>query len=68
MSPEQAVTEYVKLMKQVFSDKKLIGTSGSSTYKAKNLREGLRSMIRSSTGNEEEKLMEQEAKAGGCKT
>jgi hypothetical protein len=68
MSPDQAVTDYVKLVKQVFSDKKVFGTSGSSMYKTKNLREGLRSMIRSSTGNEDEKLMEKEAKASGCKT
>jgi hypothetical protein len=68
MSPDQAIAEYVRLVEQVFSNTKLFGSSGSSTYKAKNLREALQSIIRNTTGNEDEPMMEKQMNADMCKT
>jgi hypothetical protein len=68
MSPDQAIVEYVKLAKQVFSDKKVFGTSGSSTYKAKNLREALQSMVRNAAENQHERMMEKQVNEDRCKT
>jgi hypothetical protein len=68
MSPDQAIAEYVKLAKQVFSAKKVFGTSDPSTYKAKNLREALQSMVLNATQNQHERMMEKQVNEDRCKT
>lgn len=67
LSMDQAIAAYVKLVEKVFSDKKVIGTSGPSEYKGSKLREALKSMVRDVTGNENER-MKGEQQENGSKT
>jgi hypothetical protein len=68
MSVDQALMAYGKLLEKVFSDKKSFSTHRSSTYKAKNLREALQSMVRGATGNEGERMIDKQGNPEGCKT
>ncbi|KAF8706020.1 Patatin-like phospholipase, partial [Rhizoctonia solani] len=67
MPIDKAIEEYVKLMKSVFSEKKL-SVSGSAVYKAKNLQEALGVMIREATGDEEEMMIGREGSTQNPKT
>jgi hypothetical protein len=68
MSLSHAIKEYGRLVQEVFSDKKAVGTSGSSTYKGTKLRETLKSIVRDTTGNADERMIESQEKGDGCKT
>ncbi|KAJ1304319.1 hypothetical protein OPQ81_005479 [Rhizoctonia solani] len=67
MPIDKAIEEYVKLMKDVFSEKKL-SPSGSITHKTNKLRQALGLMIREATGNEEEMMLGAQGDDEKCKT
>ncbi|KAG8705087.1 hypothetical protein FRC09_003165 [Ceratobasidium sp. 395] len=64
---EQAISIYSTIVEHVFSDKKLISTSGSGTFKASKLEEELKKMVREATGNENTRLMNAPSKEDACK-
>ncbi|KAG8762001.1 hypothetical protein FRC11_011755 [Ceratobasidium sp. 423] len=64
MPVSRTIEEYVKLMKIVFSAKKM---SGQTMYKGTKLQEALKTMVRDATGNEEESMMEGRSRSG-CRT
>lgn len=68
MTPNSAIEQYVELIKQVFSGKKLFWAVRSSAYKAKNLQEALKLLVRNATGNEDEKMKENKFDTNGCRT
>ncbi|KAG9122699.1 hypothetical protein FRC07_000800 [Ceratobasidium sp. 392] len=49
---EQAISIYATLVEHVFSDKKMISTSGSGIFKAGKLEEELKKIVREATGDE----------------
>ncbi|KAG8762929.1 hypothetical protein FRC11_006970, partial [Ceratobasidium sp. 423] len=61
-----AIQEYAELIKGVFADKKIIRTSGPSTYKGTKLREALQQIVAKSS-KDGEKMEEQDTREG-CKT
>ncbi|CAE7174090.1 unnamed protein product [Rhizoctonia solani] len=63
MPVEKAVTEYAKLVKDVFSERKY---TGSTLYKGTRLQEALKAMIRDATGGEGE--MMNSGRESECKT
>ncbi|KAG9122439.1 hypothetical protein FRC07_001170 [Ceratobasidium sp. 392] len=52
MNVDQAIAAYSRLVESVFSDKKLISTSRSGTFKASKLEEELKKIVREATGDE----------------
>ncbi|KAG9118321.1 hypothetical protein FRC07_007225 [Ceratobasidium sp. 392] len=52
MDVDQAIAAYSRLVESVFSDKKMISTSGSGTFKASKLEEELKKIVREATGDE----------------
>lgn len=68
MPIDQTITAYTKLMEKVFSDKKVIGTSGPSEYKGTTLRAALKSIVRDTIGNEDEKMKKDQEQENECKT
>ncbi|CAE6538976.1 unnamed protein product [Rhizoctonia solani] len=65
MPIEKAIEEYEKLMKNVFTEKKVLGPT---TYKAKKLQQALGAMIRETTGDAEERMLGKEGEDEKCKT
>jgi hypothetical protein len=61
---KQAVKCYLKLA-EVFSDRKLIGTSEFKTTKLKDV---LKSVVRNSTGDENAQMLDTQPDADKCKT
>ncbi|QRV95352.1 nephrocystin-3 protein [Ceratobasidium sp. AG-Ba] len=59
MNIDQAMIAYSHLIESVFSDKKMISTSGSGTYKANRLEDELKAMVRRATGDENARMMMQ---------
>ncbi|KAG9085383.1 hypothetical protein FRC06_003637 [Ceratobasidium sp. 370] len=59
MDIEEVISTYTKLVEGVFSDKKVISTSGSGAFKASKLEEELKKIkiVRDSTGNEDTRMM-----------
>ncbi|CAE7123276.1 unnamed protein product, partial [Rhizoctonia solani] len=64
MPIDKAVREYAKFVKNVFKDRKRIG---STMYKGTKLQEALKLMVRETTGNEAE-MMNNGRTSDGCKT
>ncbi|KAG8724639.1 hypothetical protein FRC09_016184 [Ceratobasidium sp. 395] len=64
---DQAIAAYLKLVKAVFSGKKLLSTSGSGTLKAAILEEELKKMVREATGNEDTLMMRSQHSEEECK-
>ncbi|EUC60891.1 ubiquitin/40S ribosomal protein S27a fusion protein, partial [Rhizoctonia solani AG-3 Rhs1AP] len=64
LSVDKAIEEYVKLVKQVFQQKKM---SGPAMYRQTKLQEALKTIIREATKNEGEKMSEGQDNKG-CKT
>ncbi|KAG8728712.1 hypothetical protein FRC11_010361 [Ceratobasidium sp. 423] len=64
MPVKKAIAEYAKLMKKVFSEKKM---SGPTVYKGTKLRQALKEMIREATGDGGE-MMAEGGVSDGCKT
>ncbi|KDN44413.1 hypothetical protein RSAG8_05460, partial [Rhizoctonia solani AG-8 WAC10335] len=65
MPIDKAIEEYEKLMKDVFTEKKVLG---STAYKATKLQQALGAMIREATGNVEEMMLGKEGEDEKCKT
>jgi hypothetical protein len=63
---KQAIECYLKL-REVFSDKKLLGTSGSA-FKASKLKEVLKRIVWEAAGDENARLMGTEPGEDKCKT
>ncbi|KAL5631736.1 hypothetical protein ACGC1H_007292 [Rhizoctonia solani] len=61
---DKATAEYAKLVKEVFKDKKL---SGPTMYKGTKLQEALKTMIREATGDEGERMIDDQRSAE-CRT
>ncbi|EUC58304.1 calcium-independent phospholipase A2-gamma, putative, partial [Rhizoctonia solani AG-3 Rhs1AP] len=64
MPVDKAIAEYAKLVKVVFKDKKI---SGPAMYKGTKLQEALNTMIREATGDEGERMVDDQ-KGTECKT
>ncbi|CAE6521936.1 unnamed protein product [Rhizoctonia solani] len=64
MPVDKAITEYVKLMEDVFREKKW---SRPTMYKGTKLQNALKVMVREATGNEAEMMNSGQA-SNGCKT
>ncbi|CAE6393490.1 unnamed protein product [Rhizoctonia solani] len=64
MPIEKAISEYAKLVKEVFQDIKFTGTT---MYKATKLQEALKTMILAATGDEGE-MMNERREHAGCRT
>ncbi|CUA77727.1 Nephrocystin-3 [Danio rerio] [Rhizoctonia solani] len=61
MPIDKAISEYAKLVKDVFQDTKL---SGTTMYKATKLQDALKRLVREVTGNERELMNERQEHAG----
>ncbi|KAG8796106.1 hypothetical protein FRC12_004858 [Ceratobasidium sp. 428] len=64
---EQAITAYSRLMDSVFSERKMISTSGSGAFKASKLEEELKKIVREATGDEDTLIMETQSDEDDCK-
>ncbi|QRV95347.1 kinesin light chain [Ceratobasidium sp. AG-Ba] len=58
MDIDKAIITYSNLIERVFSDKKMISTSGSGTYKANKLEDELKAIVRGAKGDEDARIME----------
>ncbi|KAG8784573.1 hypothetical protein FRC12_018534 [Ceratobasidium sp. 428] len=65
MTTGQAMKGLANLANEVFSDKKSIGTE---TFKASKMEKALKDIIREATGNEDEPMLNEQAKNQKCKT
>jgi hypothetical protein len=65
---DQAIKYFGKLTKDVFSNRKYLSTSGSSTFKSNRMQQALKEIIREAVGDENEKMMDHGPNAGKCKT
>lgn len=68
ISIDQAISAHMKLVEEVSSNKKLVSTSGASEHKGTKLREALKVMVRDATGNQDERMKEEQPNKNGCKT
>ncbi|CAE6415641.1 unnamed protein product [Rhizoctonia solani] len=64
MPVDKAIAEYAKLVKEVFKEKKM---SGPTMYKGTKLQEALNAMIREATGDEGERMIDNQ-KGNKCRT
>ncbi|KAG8706345.1 hypothetical protein FRC09_002460 [Ceratobasidium sp. 395] len=64
---DQAIAAYSKLVESVFSEKKILSTSGSETFKAGKLEEELKRMVREATGDEDTLMMGTQHNEDDCK-
>ncbi|KAG9109510.1 hypothetical protein FRC07_008292 [Ceratobasidium sp. 392] len=62
---DQAITAYSGLVESVFSDKKVISTSGSGMFKASILEEQLKKIVRDATGDENARMMKAQQDESG---
>jgi hypothetical protein len=67
ISVEQAIEFYGKLVKNVFSERKIFGSNGSA-FKLSKLKKALMEIVGHATGNENELMMDKRADADSCKT
>ncbi|QRW09739.1 patatin-like phospholipase protein [Ceratobasidium sp. AG-Ba] len=67
MDIDEAIIAYSCLIERVFSDKKMISTSGSGTYKANRLEDELKAMVRGATGDENTRMMMQAEAKEKCR-
>ncbi|CUA75392.1 Nephrocystin-3 [Homo sapiens] [Rhizoctonia solani] len=58
---DKAVEAYARMMESIFSEKKI---SGPTMYKSTKLQEALKTVIRDAVGNEDERMIEDQAKNG----
>jgi hypothetical protein len=69
MLPEKtAIETNARLVREMFTDKKWIGTRESDVFKGTKLRGTLMSIVQDITGNENERMLENQRQANGCKT
>ncbi|EUC61077.1 hypothetical protein RSOL_381470, partial [Rhizoctonia solani AG-3 Rhs1AP] len=61
---DKAISEYAKLVKEVFREIKMIGPT---MYKGTKLQDALKAMVREATGDEEE-TMDEGTEHNACKT
>ncbi|QRW09803.1 kinesin light chain [Ceratobasidium sp. AG-Ba] len=66
MDIDAAIAAYSRLIEHVFSDKKMLTTSGSGTYKASRLEEELKKIVRDATGDENTRMMESVGDTNKC--
>ncbi|QRW09831.1 patatin-like phospholipase protein [Ceratobasidium sp. AG-Ba] len=66
MDVDAAISAYSQLIERVFSDKKMISTSGSGAYKASKLEEELKKIVRDATGDENTRMMANVGGANKC--
>ncbi|QRV95444.1 kinesin light chain [Ceratobasidium sp. AG-Ba] len=66
MDIDAAISAYSQLIEHVFSDKKMMTTSGSGTYKASKLEEELKNIVRDATGDENTRMMESVRDTNKC--
>lgn len=64
---KQAVKMYVKLG-EVFSDKKILRTSGPAAFKTTKLKDMLKEIIKDATGNGDEMMLDRKGDVPRCKT
>ncbi|KAG8775064.1 hypothetical protein FRC12_001676 [Ceratobasidium sp. 428] len=64
---EQAISAYSRLVDSVFSERKMISTSGSGAFKASKLEEELKKMVREATGDQDTLMMETQLDEEDCK-
>ncbi|KAG8699441.1 hypothetical protein FRC09_006624, partial [Ceratobasidium sp. 395] len=64
---DQAISAYSRLVDSVFSDKKMISTSGSGAFKSSKLEEELKKMIREAMGDENALMMKTQHDEDDCK-
>jgi hypothetical protein len=64
----QAIDHFMKLAEDVFADKKHFNSSGSSTFKSTKMQQALKDIIRETTGNENEPMLDRRPDSGKCKT
>jgi hypothetical protein len=64
---KQAIGYYPKLA-EVFSHRKLIGTSGPSAFKLTKLKEALKMIIHEATGDENAQMIDIQSDTNKCKT
>ncbi|QRV95357.1 nephrocystin-3 protein [Ceratobasidium sp. AG-Ba] len=67
MDVNKAITTYSNLIERVFSEKKMISTSGSGTYKANRLEDELKAIVRGVTGDEKTRMMADGEIADKCR-
>jgi hypothetical protein len=65
---KQAVPIFVKLVEDVFSEKKKISMSEAASFKASKLVAALKKIVRDATGNENERMLDTRPNAEECKT
>ncbi|KAG8796104.1 hypothetical protein FRC12_004856 [Ceratobasidium sp. 428] len=64
---DQAISAYSRLVDSVFSDRKMISTSGSGAFKSSKLEEELKKMIREAMGDENALMMKTQHDEDDCK-
>jgi hypothetical protein len=64
---KQAIECYQKLT-EVFSERKLIGTSGSNAFKTTKLKKVLKKIVLDTTGNENSRMIDTRDDADKCRT
>ncbi|KAG8793097.1 hypothetical protein FRC12_003902 [Ceratobasidium sp. 428] len=67
LDADQAIAAYSKLVESVFSEKKILSTSGSEAFKAGKLEEELKRMVREATGDEDTLMMGTQHNEDNCK-
>ncbi|KAG8792095.1 hypothetical protein FRC12_007206 [Ceratobasidium sp. 428] len=67
MDVDQAIAAYSKLIKVVFSDKKMISMSGSGTFKASRLEKELKKIVKDRTGDENTRMVNPQQDEADCK-
>ncbi|KAG9112050.1 hypothetical protein FRC07_007995 [Ceratobasidium sp. 392] len=67
MDIDQATAAYLRLVESVFSDKKMITTTGSGTFKASKLEEELKRIVWEAMGDENAPMMKAQQSDDDCK-
>jgi hypothetical protein len=65
---DQTIEHFAQLAKDVFSDKKHISTSSGGTLKSTKLQQALKDIVRKTTGDENEMMIDRQVDTGKCKT
>jgi hypothetical protein len=67
MSIDDTITSYNRLMSKVFSEPKVTITGRTEAFKATVLEEELKGIVKRVTGNESDKMIEQDSNNVRCK-
>jgi hypothetical protein len=65
---KESISIFAKMLQVIFSDKKMSVTTGSGAFKASKLEAALKKIVLDATGNENERMMDNQPDGDECKT